>query len=51
VSFDRPYEAGTQGAGQFLQFEMAFLRVAERAGVRMQWTTTAPAPGNVTNPE
>jgi hypothetical protein len=39
VSFDRPYEAGMSGAGQFLQFELAFLRVAENAGVPLGYAT------------
>ncbi len=39
VSFDRPYEAGMQGAGQFLEFELGFLRVAERAGVPLGYAT------------
>ena len=39
VSFDRPYEAGMQGAGQFLQFELAFLRTAERSGVSLGYAT------------
>ncbi|MGI5133040.1 N,N-dimethylformamidase beta subunit family domain-containing protein [Pseudonocardia sp. CA-107938] len=39
VSFDRPYEAGMQGAGQFLQFELGFLRVAERSGVPLGYAT------------
>jgi hypothetical protein len=39
VSFDRPYEAAMSGAGQFLQFELAFLRVAERAGVDLGYAT------------
>ena len=39
VSFDRPYEAGMSGAGQFLQFELAFLRVAEHSGVPLGYAT------------
>jgi hypothetical protein len=39
VAFDRPYEAGMQGAGQFLEFELGFLRVAERAGVPLGYAT------------
>src|SRR4051794_995452 len=39
VSFDRPYELAFQGAGQFLQFELGFLRVAERAGVPLGYAT------------
>jgi hypothetical protein len=39
VSFDRPYAAGFSGAGQFLQFELAALRVAERAGVPLGYAT------------
>ncbi len=41
VSFDRPFEAGMQGAGQFLEFELAFLRVAERSGVPLGYATDA----------
>ncbi|WP_345610050.1 N,N-dimethylformamidase beta subunit family domain-containing protein [Pseudonocardia adelaidensis] len=39
VSFDRPYEAHFLGAGQFLQFELPALRVAERAGVPLGYAT------------
>lgn len=39
VSFDRPYEAHFLGAGQFLQFELAAVRVAERAGVPLGYAT------------
>ena len=39
VTFDRPYEAKMFGAGQFLQFELAFVRVAERAGVPLGYAT------------
>ena len=39
VSFDRPYEAKMQGAGQFLQFELPFVRIAERAGVALGYAT------------
>lgn len=39
VSFDRPYEASMQGAGQFLEFELGFLRVAERAGIPLGYAT------------
>ncbi len=39
VSFDRPYSAQMQGAGQFLQFELGALRVAERAGVPLGYAT------------
>jgi hypothetical protein len=39
VTFDRPYEAGMSGAGQFLEFELGFVRVAERAGVPLGYAT------------
>lgn len=39
VTFDRPYEAGMSGAGQFLEFELAFMRVAEHAGVPLGYAT------------
>ncbi len=39
VSFDRPYEAHFLGAGQFLQFELPAVRVAERAGVPLGYAT------------
>lgn len=39
VSFDRPYSAEMDGAGQFLQFELGALRVAERAGVQLGYAT------------
>jgi hypothetical protein len=39
VSFDRPYEQGMSGAGQFLQFELAAVRVAERAGIPLGYAT------------
>ena len=37
VSFDRPYQQAMAGAGQFLQFELPAVRVAEHAGSR--WAT------------
>ena len=39
VSFDRPYEAGMAGAGQFLQFELGAVRVAEQAGISLGYAT------------
>ena len=39
VTFDRPYEAGMSGAGQFLQFELGFMRVAERSGAPIGYAT------------
>jgi hypothetical protein len=39
VSFDRPYEVHFLGAGQFLQFELPAVRVAERAGVPLGYAT------------
>lgn len=39
VSFDRPYEVGMAGAGQFLQFELGAVRVAERAGIPLGYAT------------
>jgi hypothetical protein len=37
VSFDRPYQQAMSGAGQFLQFELPAVRVAEHAASR--WAT------------
>jgi hypothetical protein len=39
VSFDRPYEVGMLGAGQFLQFELGAVRVAEQAGIPLGYAT------------
>ena len=39
VSFDRPYEFGMRGAGQFLQFELGAVRVAETAGISLGYAT------------
>lgn len=39
VSFDRPYEAGMLGAGQFLEFELGAVRVAERSGISLGYAT------------
>ncbi|HEY0816083.1 MAG TPA: N,N-dimethylformamidase beta subunit family domain-containing protein [Pseudonocardia sp.] len=39
VSFDRPYELGMLGAGQFLQFELGAVRVAEQAGIPLGYAT------------
>lgn len=39
VSFDRPYEAGMLGAGQYLQFELGAVRVAERSGIPLGYAT------------
>lgn len=39
VSFDRPYEAAMLGAGQYLQFELGAVRVAERAGISLGYAT------------
>lgn len=39
VTFDRPYESGMSGAGQFLQFELAFVRVAEQSGAPLGYAT------------
>ena len=39
VTFDRPYELGMAGAGQFLQFELGAVRVAERAGIPLGYAT------------
>ena len=39
VSFDRPYERGMSGAGQFLQFELAPCEVAEHAGIPLGYAT------------
>jgi len=39
VSFDRPYELGMRGAGQFLQFELGAVRVAETAGIPLGYAT------------
>jgi hypothetical protein len=39
VSFDRPYQQTMSGAGQFLQFELAAVRVAEHAGIPLGYAT------------
>jgi hypothetical protein len=39
VSFDRPYEYNMRGAGQFLQFELGAVRVAEKAGIPLGYAT------------
>jgi hypothetical protein len=39
VSFDRPYELGMVGAGQFLQFELGAVRVAEKANIPLGYAT------------
>ncbi len=39
VSFDRPYEAAMLGAGQYLQFELGAVRVAEQAGISVGYAT------------
>jgi hypothetical protein len=40
VSFDRPYQARTMaGAGDFLFFELPFLRFAEQRGMRLGYAT------------
>jgi hypothetical protein len=39
VSFDRPYDVHFVGAGQYLQFELAAVRVAEHAGVPLGYAT------------
>jgi hypothetical protein len=39
VSFDRPYQQAMSGAGQFLQFELAAVRVAEHAGIPLGYAT------------
>jgi hypothetical protein len=39
VSFDRPYEYNTRGAGQFLQFELGAVRVAEQARIPLGYAT------------
>jgi hypothetical protein len=39
VSFDRPYDHAMSGAGQFLQFELAAVRVAEHAGIPLGYAT------------
>ncbi|MTD55162.1 hypothetical protein GKO32_14390 [Amycolatopsis sp. RM579] len=42
VSFDRPYQAkDMQGAGDFLFFELPFLRFAEQAGLPLGYATDA----------
>jgi hypothetical protein len=39
VSFDRPYEYNMRGAGQFLQFELGAVRVAEKSGIALGYAT------------
>ena len=39
VSFDRPYQQAMSGAGQFLQFELAAVLVAEHAGIPLGYAT------------
>jgi hypothetical protein len=39
VSFDRPYQQAMSGAGQFLQFELAAVRVAEHTGIPLGYAT------------
>jgi hypothetical protein len=39
VSFDRPYQQAMSGAGQFLQFELPAVRVAEHAGIPLGYAT------------
>jgi hypothetical protein len=39
VSFDRPYQEAMAGAGQFLQFELPAVRVAEHAGIPLGYAT------------
>ncbi len=39
VSFDRPYDVSMLGAGQFLQFELGAVRVAEQAGIPLGYAT------------
>ena len=39
VSFDRPYDVAMLGAGQFLHFELAAVRVAEQAGIPLGYAT------------
>jgi hypothetical protein len=39
VSFDRPYAFDMRGAGQFLQFELGAVRVAETAGISLGYAT------------
>ena len=39
VSFDRPYQQAMSGAGQFFQFELAAVRVAEHAGIPLGYAT------------
>jgi hypothetical protein len=39
VSFDRPYQQAMSGAGQFLQFELPAVRVAELAGIPLGYAT------------
>ncbi len=40
VSFDRPYQSNTmQGAGDFLYFELPFLRFAEKSGLSLGYAT------------
>jgi hypothetical protein len=53
VSFDRPYEYDMRGAGQFLQFELGAVRVAETAGIpaaSRPTSTCTPTPTSSTAP-